>query len=127
MLGIFTLPASVVEPVIALSISFVAIENIFSDKMHPPRWAIVFGFGLIHGMGFAGALTSFRLPEGRFLSALLGFNAGVELGQLTVLLIAAALTVKFWNKPWYRNKISIPCSIIIACIGLYWAIERAFL
>jgi hypothetical protein len=124
LIGVFSLPASIVEPLIALSISVVALENIFFRRMKPSRWAVVFGFGLIHGMGFAGVLRGLGLPEGQFLSTLVSFNIGVELGQLAVILLAFAAT--FWasKKPWYHRFVVVPASAAIALVGLYWTITR---
>ncbi len=124
MLGIFSLPSRIVEPLIALSIAVVGIENIFSKKLRPSRWMVVFGFGLIHGMGFAGALKELGLPPGRFWSTLAGFNIGVELGQLTVVSIAFALTYWMWKKPWYRAWVVIPASVLISVVALYWFAQR---
>ncbi|MEM7317525.1 MAG: HupE/UreJ family protein [Pseudomonadota bacterium] len=117
-----------VEPLIAASITFVALENVFVRQMHPWRPMVVFGFGLLHGLGFAGVLGEFGLPPGQFLPALLGFNVGVEIGQLAVIAIAF-LTVGLWfrNRHWYRGRIAIPASIVIAAIGAYLMIERIFL
>ncbi|WP_050769101.1 HupE/UreJ family protein [Oceanicola granulosus] len=88
-LGYVTVPASVVEPIIAASIVYVAVENILrGGQLTPWRPAVVFGFGLLHGLGFASVLGAFGLPEGSFLPALIGFNIGVELGQLAVIAVA---------------------------------------
>ncbi len=126
--GWVTVPSSVVEPLIAASICYVAIENVFTNHLNPWRPAIVFGFGLLHGLGFASVLDEFGLPETHFIPALLGFNVGVELGQITVIAIAF-LAVGFWfrNKPWYRSVITIPASLVIAGIGAYWVFERTVL
>ena len=127
MYGLISPPTYIVEPVIALSIMFVAIENIISDKLKPSRILIVFAFGLIHGMGFASVLTGLGLPQNQFLTSLLTFNLGVELGQVTVILMAWFLIAKwFHQKPWYRQRIVIPISSVIAVIALYWTIERTF-
>ena len=124
LLGVFSLPSAVVEPLIALSIVVVAVENVFFRKMRPSRFLIVFGFGLIHGLGFAGVLKGLGLPEGQFLKVLLSFNLGVELGQLAVIAIAAALTFWMWKKPWYFRGVVIPVSSLIAAVGLFWFIQR---
>lgn len=126
LLGYFTLPPKIVEPLIALSISVIALENIFYRKLNPSRWLIVFGFGLIHGLGFAGVLHQLGIPKGEFWPTLIGFNLGVELGQISLVLGATALTFPFWKKPWYFKAVIIPISAGIAIIGVYWAIERAF-
>ena len=120
-------PANIVEPVIALSIMYVALENIFSPRLKASRIGIVFLFGLIHGMGFASALTQLGLPQNAYLSSLLMFNLGVELGQITVILAAYFFLGKaFGNKPYYRKSVVIPLSIIIAAIATYWTVERIF-
>lgn len=127
MYGVIKPPANIVEPVIALSIMYVALENIFSNKLRASRIGIVFLFGLIHGMGFASALTELGLPRNAYFSSLLMFNLGVELGQVTVIVAAFLLLgLPFGKKPYYRKFIVIPLSIIIAAIALYWTIERIF-
>lgn len=127
-LGMVRLPPELVEPLIAASIVFVAVENIFAARLHAWRPAIVFGFGLLHGLGFASVLGEFGLPEGQFLPALLGFNIGVEIGQLTVVAIAfLAVGVWFRDKPWYRARIAVPASAAIALVGAYWFVERTVL
>ena len=127
MYGVINPPTAIIEPIIALSILFVAIENIFAEKLNPWRIVIVFAFGLIHGMGFASALTSLGLPKKSFFESLIAFNVGVELGQASVILLAWAL-VGYWfaDKPWYKRRIVIPASIIIGLIAAYWTVERVF-
>lgn len=125
MYKIINPPAAIVEPLIALSIAFVALENIFSQKVRATRMAIVFVFGLVHGMGFASALSELGLPQNRFFSSLLLFNIGVELGQITVIAAAWLLLAKwFSNKPYYRKAVVIPLSAAILFISLYWLFER---
>lgn len=127
-LGWVNVPASIVEPLIAASIAYVAIENIFATNLHRWRPVVVFAFGLLHGLGFASVLQQFGLPQGQLIPALLGFNIGVELGQLTVIALAfLAVGAWFRHKSWYRPGIAIPASAVIACVGLYWAVERTFL
>ena len=87
-LGYVNIPGSIVEPLIALSIVYVAVENIFTDGLNPWRPAIVFGFGLLHGLGFASVLAEYGLPDANFIPALIGFNIGVEIGQLAVIAVA---------------------------------------
>jgi hypothetical protein len=125
--GIFSLPASIVEPLIALSIAYVAIENVLTSELHAWRPFVVFGFGLLHGMGFAGVLQEIGMPRSEFLTALVAFNVGVELGQLAVITLAFVLT-GLWlrTKPWYRRGFVVPASMLIAAIGLYWTGERVF-
>ena len=120
------LPA-VIEPIIALSIFFVALENILVQKLKPGRIVIIFLFGLVHGMGFAGALTELGLPPADYFTALLNFNVGVELGQLAVILIAYLLVGRWFSeKSWYRNVVVNPASAFIAFVALFWTIERTF-
>jgi HupE / UreJ protein len=120
-------PASIVEPVIALSILYVALENIFSPKLKKSRIGVVFLFGLVHGMGFASALGQLGLPQRSYLTSILMFNLGVELGQVTVILSAYLLFGKwFGDKPWYRKGIVIPLSVVIAIVAGYWTIQRLF-
>jgi HupE / UreJ protein len=127
MYGVIKPPTNIVEPVIALSIMYVALENILSPRLKASRIGIVFLFGLIHGMGFASVLTELGLPKNAYLSSLLMFNLGVELGQVTVILAAFLLLgLPFGNKPYYRKRIVIPLSIIIAAIAAYWTVERVF-
>jgi hypothetical protein len=127
MYGVIKPPTNIVEPVIALSIMYVALENIFSNELRASRIGIVFLFGLIHGMGFASALTSLGLPKNAYIESLLMFNLGVELGQVTVILAAFLLLgLPFGNKPYYRKRIVVPISIIIAAIAAYWTVERIF-
>lgn len=124
LLGVFSLPAAVVEPLIALSIIIVAVENIFFRKMRPSRFLVVFAFGLVHGLGFAGVLKGLGLPEGQFFKVLFSFNLGVELGQLAVIAMASALTVWMWRRPWYFRRVVVPVSTLIAGVGLFWFIQR---
>ena len=123
--GWINLPDIIVEPLIALSIVFVAVENMFTRTLHRWRTAIVFGFGLLHGLGFAGALSELGTGTGQFAASLLGFNIGVELGQIAVVVLCYA-TVGYWfgTRPWYRRVIVIPASVVIALIAGWWFFER---
>lgn len=125
--GVVSLSPSIVEPLIALSIVYVAIENVFTDKLHAWRPLVVFCFGLLHGMGFAGVLREIGLPRSEFVPALLAFNVGVELGQLAVIFTAFMLVgLPFRRKPWYRRRVVVPGSLVIATVGLYWFVQRVF-
>jgi hydrogenase/urease accessory protein HupE len=126
MYGVVSLPARMVEPMIAVSIAYVAIENLLTDELKRWRLALVFSFGLLHGMGFAGVLRDIGLPRSQFLTALVSFNVGVEAGQLTVIAIALA-AVAYWrqNRPVYRRLIVQPASLVIALCGLFWTFQRA--
>lgn len=122
--GLVRLPSTIIEPVIAASIAFVALENLFTTELKPWRPFVVFGFGLVHGMGFAGALKDLGLQRHDFLTALVGFNAGVELGQLSV--VALALFAVGWlrSRPNYRRLVVVPASVTIAAVAVFWTFQR---
>ncbi len=127
MKGIVKLPADIVEPLIALSIMFVAIENILLDELKAWRIAIVFMFGLVHGMGFASALNEIGLPRNKFFTSIFSFNVGVEIGQITVIaLVYLLIIIPLGKKPWYKKRVVYPLSAIIALIAGYWTIQRIF-
>ncbi len=126
-LDVVAMSPAVVEPLIALSISWIALENIIMHKrasLSLWRPAIVFAFGLLHGLGFASVLGELGLPAGERALALLSFNGGIEVGQIAV--IAAALLTFGWfrQRVWYRRYITVPMSAAIAVIGLAWTVER---
>jgi len=122
--GIVRLPSSIVEPIIAASIAFVAIENILTTDLKPWRPFVVFAFGLVHGMGFAGALQDLGLARHDFLTALIGFNVGVELGQLSVVAMVLLAIGWFRSNASYRKMIVIPGSTAIALVAIFWTIQR---
>lgn len=124
-LGVVAVPAGVVEPLIAASIVYVGVENVASRGMTPWRPAVVLAFGLLHGLGFASVLSDFGLGSNNFVAKLIGFNVGVELGQLAVI-AAAFLAVGLWvgRKPWYKQYVANPASIAIALVGAFWFVER---
>ena len=131
--GAISPDAAVVEPIIAASIAFVAIENLVLPDM--PRWRplVVFLFGLVHGMGFAGFFGELGLPREQFLGGLIGFNIGVEIGQLSVVALAFVLSigVQHWMTRagricQYRRYVVMPLSLVIALTGAWWAIERTW-
>jgi hypothetical protein len=127
MFKVITPSPAIVEPIIALSIMYVALENIFSPRLKKSRIGIVFLFGLVHGMGFANALGSLGLPQNAYLTSLVMFNVGVELGQLAVILSAFFLFGKWHgSKPYYRKYIVIPLSVLITLMAGYWTVERLF-
>jgi len=142
-LGVVSIPGHIVEPLIAASIVYVAVENLFVRKMTPWRPVVVLGFGLLHGLGFASVLGEFGVPQAQFIPALLGFNVGVELGQLTVI---AALALLIWisvriaalvpvsegvpevtDAQVMHRALSVPVSLVVAGIGVWWVIERTLL
>ncbi|MEL6360922.1 MAG: HupE/UreJ family protein [Pseudomonadota bacterium] len=127
--GVIEPPASVVEPLIALSIAIVAIENLFTREISRWRLLLVVGFGLFHGMGFAGFIREVGLPPDQFWSSLIGFNIGVEIGQLSVVIAALLLSIPIKSRLAetnlsYRQVVVLPCSLVIGAIGLWWAVTR---
>lgn len=128
MYKVVTPPSKIIEVFIALSIVYVAAENIFSAQLKKSRIGIVFLFGLIHGLGFAGALSEMGLPKNAYLTSLITFNIGVELGQVAVILTAWFILAKwFASKDYYRSRIVVPLSCIIIGIASYWVFERIFI
>lgn len=125
--GIIQPPANIVEPLIAISIACLAIENIVTQKIKPWRIIMIFLFGLVHGMGFAGALQELGLPQYALATSLVSFNIGVEIGQLCIVLGMYLLLKNIASKKiWYRKAIVIPANIIIGIVACYWTIERIF-
>ena len=125
VLNIVVISPSVVEPIIALSIAYVALENIFLKNISLWRSVVVFVFGLLHGLGFAGVISEIGLSQTHFVISLISFNVGVELGQLFVILVCY-FGIAHWikEKIWYKKFFTNPLSFIISIIGLYWFVER---
>lgn len=127
MYGIIKPPVHIIEPLIALSIVFLAVENILTQQVKPWRIVMVFLFGLVHGMGFAASIADAGMPKYAFAEALAGFNIGVELGQLSIILFLYFFVAKIFSKQiWYRPRIVIPVSVVIALVASYWTVERIF-
>lgn len=127
MLGVFgivALQGKWTEVAIAFSIVFVAVENIFLSRTNYWRGLLIFGFGLLHGLGFAGALSNLGIPDDHFISALLGFNLGVEIAQLGFAAAVFVLLSRFVNRGSYRRLVVIPGSVAVALLGSYWLLER---
>lgn len=122
--GLVQLSPRVVEPLIALSIAYVAVENVVRPRLSALRVALVFAFGLLHGLGFAGVLAELGLPERHRVLALLAFNGGVELGQLAVILPVFLLLRALDRGGVSRRAVAIPASLAIAFTGLYWTVAR---
>jgi len=122
--GTIQLSPAIVEPLIAASIIYVAVENIMTDRLHRWRLIVVFCFGLLHGLGFAGILQEMGSAPSQFILSLLTFNLGVELGQLTVILVCFLTVGWVMKQKWYRQYIVIPSSLIIGLIAVNWVIER---
>lgn len=127
--GIVQLPSSIVEPLIALSILYVAIENVYRAKsttVSHTRTPVIFAFGLLHGLGFASVLSDVGLPESQYALSLISFNIGVELGQLSVIVIAFLCLAPIMKKQWYQSTVVKALNIGIAITAAYWVIERVF-
>jgi len=124
MNGLVAARPSLVEPLIAVSIAYVAVENVLLRELKPWRVVLVFAFGLLHGLGFAGVLSELGLPRSQFATALAAFNLGVEGGQLFV--IAAATAAVGWcrSASFYRQRVVIPASLAIAVVAVYWTVQR---
>ncbi len=125
--GVISLPSDIVEPLTALSIVYVGLENIYrakSNSVSHSRLPVIFAFGLLHGLGFASVLADVGLPPSQYILSLVAFNIGVELGQLTVIAIAFLCLLAFRTKSWYQTRLVLALNIAIAVIATYWFIER---
>jgi len=123
--GVVSLSPGIVEPLIALSIGIVGLENLLREEgASRGRLVVVFFFGLLHGLGFAGILAGTPLVEGQRLAALLLFNLGVELGQVAVLAGAFLLSLPFKDPNVYRRNVQRPLSLVLTVTGLVWAVSR---
>ncbi|MEC9070489.1 MAG: HupE/UreJ family protein, partial [SAR324 cluster bacterium] len=122
---IFNLPGRIVEPLIALSIVYIGIENIFTRRLRMWRPILVLLFGLLHGLGFAGALIELGIPMGYYLESLVAFNLGIEAGQILVIGVAYFIYLFFFYKiSSYRKYVVIPGSITISTIGIWMFFDR---
>lgn len=124
-LQIIALPSRLVESAIAVSVIFAALNNIF-PMIPTRRWIAAFGFGLIHGFGFASVLFDLGLPQNSLLLALVGFNIGVELGQLAIVTVFLPLAYSLRESWFYRRLVLIGGSALIVLIAAVWFAERAF-
>jgi hydrogenase/urease accessory protein HupE len=123
VLGIIHLPSKFVETMIAVSIMYVAIENIFFSKNAKYRWTLTFFFGLIHGMGFADLLMEMHLPPSQIAISLLSFNLGIEITQLTLVALAFLL-LWYWHKSrWYPSTFKI-VNLFAIVTAIIWIIQR---
>jgi hypothetical protein len=124
-LGVVSLPSRGVESAIALSVVLAALNNI-RPLVHERRWVIAFGFGLIHGFGFASVLADLGLPQGSLLLALVAFNLGVEAGQLVVVALFLPIAFALRATALYQRLLLVFGSALIALIAFLWLIQRAF-
>lgn len=123
-LHIVGLPSSIIEPVIALSVVFIGVENLMTKEVHRWRYAVAFVFGLVHGMGVAGAFAEVGFAPGRLIASLTAFTIGVEAGHIAVLALAFVLLGWFRDKPWYRARVVVPLSCLIALVAAVWTVQR---
>ena len=126
-LGWVSVSGDIVEPLIALSIAWIGIENMRRARhgLRPSRALVVFGFGLLHGLGFASVLSDFGLPTSAFVVGLVSFNIGVEIGQLLIVLpVFLVLKAMKLSAPTFRRGFQLPVSAVISVTGLFWVVER---
>lgn len=121
MYGLVSVPQLLVEVAIALSIAFVAAENLFRERISRWRPWVVFASGLVHGLGFAHSFARTQIAPAEFLPALFAFNMGIEAGQLVVIGIAYLMVALWWKRESYRRMVARPASLLIAVSGLCWA------
>ncbi|WP_186294216.1 HupE/UreJ family protein [Bradyrhizobium guangdongense] len=124
-LGLVTIPGRIIEPLIAATIIWVALENLLSAAPDRRRWMWSFGFGLVHGLGFAAALGEINLSGAALVRALVGFNAGVEIGQL-IFVVVALPALALLSRGRGATLTPRVASIAAAVMGTYWLIERVF-
>jgi hypothetical protein len=124
-LSIIQLPSRLVESCIALSVVLAALNNIL-PVVHGRRWVVAFGFGLIHGFGFASVLADLGLPRDALLLALVGFNLGVETGQLAIIAVFLPVAFALRKTAFYRRFVLVGGSAAIAAVASLWLVERAF-
>jgi len=122
-----TIPSTIVEPLIALTIVFSALEHLLQLKIERWRLLLLFFFGLIHGLGFASAISDTALTSSQLIGTIIGFNIGVELGQLTIITLLYLLIIRpFSTKPYFYSKLVFPIATGIGSVALYWFMERIF-
>ena len=124
-LGVIALPSRLVESAIAASVMLAALNNVW-PVFHGRRWMVAFAFGLVHGFGFASVLVDLGLPQGTLALALLGFNGGVEVGQLAIVLAFLPLAYALRRSWFYRRAVLIGGSLAITVVATAWFVERAF-
>jgi hydrogenase/urease accessory protein HupE len=123
--GVVSAPGHIVEPLIALSVAYVGVENLFTSRLRPWRVVVVFAFGLLHGLGFAGAMSELPYSHADLIGMLVSFNVGVELGQLAVIAAAALVlrVVAAYREAWQRPVVRV-ASAGIGVMGLLWTVDR---
>lgn len=126
MAGVVVAPSRAVEIIIALSILVMALGNLRTKEVKAGRWALVFGFGLVHGLGFAGSFSQLSASPGDLGRTLLFLNLGIEFAQLAVLIVLALLVHLVREKPWYRSRVVVPVSLAVAAFAAWLVAERSF-
>ena len=124
-LGLISLPSRLVESAIAASVVVAALSNLFG-AVESKRWMMAFAFGLLHGFGFASVLADLGLPKNALVLALVGFNVGVELGQLTIVAVFLPLAFGLRGTAFYRVGVLKGGSLIVALLATWWLVQRAF-
>ncbi|HJV91986.1 MAG TPA: HupE/UreJ family protein [Azonexus sp.] len=124
-LGVLALPSRLVESAIALSVVLAAANNLYPVVAHR-RWVVAFGFGLIHGFGFASVLSELGLPAGALVLSLVGFNLGVEVGQLAIVAGFLPLAFALRHSAFYRRGVFVWGSLFTVLVAAIWLVERAF-
>lgn len=124
-LGVVRLPSRLIESVIAFSIVLV-VWNTFTQQFKESNWFIIFGFGLFHGMGFASVMSDLPFRMVHLIKVLIGFNVGVEIGQLAIVAIVFPVLFLLRKCTWFVPVILQGGSLIIGLVAMYWFIERAF-
>lgn len=124
-LELISLPTRLVESAIALSVVLAAANNLWPVVAHR-RWAVAFCFGLIHGFGFASVLAELGLPTDTLALSLIGFNLGVEVGQLAIVAVFLPLAYLLRQTPFYQRGVFVWGSVLTIMVSLVWLIERAF-
>jgi hydrogenase/urease accessory protein HupE len=117
------LPSRIVEPLIAASIIYVGLENLWRQDLQQ-RWLLTFGFGLIHGLGFATVLRDMGLGESGTVLPLLAFNSGVELGQMAIALLVLPVVWYWQRRPQFFPRLATACSVVVMLVGTYWLCTR---
>ena len=124
-LHIISLPSRLVESLIAASVIFAALNNL-RGTVEGRRWVMAFVFGLVHGFGFASVLADLGLPQGALVLALVGFNAGVEVGQLCIVVVFLPLAFWLRGTRFYRVGVLIGGSLLVALLASWWLAQRMF-
>jgi hypothetical protein len=125
VLGVISLPSRIVESVIAASVVVAALNNL-RGTVDRRRWVMAFVFGLVHGFGFASVLADLGLPQGALALALVGFNVGVELGQLAIVAVFLPLAFALRDTRFYRVGVLRFGSLAVAALATWWFVQRAF-